>query len=228
VPLTLGQSNKAERPEGSMTEAEWLSWRCMEGMIPTARQLGRAGDRQLRLFACACCRTIWERIWYRQSREAIETAERYADGLCDHQALLRAGKLASNVVRRSQYREEERIARDATLADAHQTAVWVLSGLGRLLADDLAAPAAQAHLFRDIVGNPFAPSLLSIRSGWCGMMGPSHAWLGVSTKTGNCRAVRWTRLAWPCLPTHWKKPAAPTLTSSTTCAVLVPTFAAAG
>jgi hypothetical protein len=112
-------------------------------------------DRKLRLFAVACSRLVWDRLWYKQSRDAIEMAERYADGLCDRKALLRAGKLASSVVRRSQYREVERVARDAAIADAHKAAVWVRSSLGHALKDDPRQGVAQCVLLREIAGNLF-------------------------------------------------------------------------
>jgi hypothetical protein len=62
-----------------MTETEWLA--CTDPR-PMIGFLGdRPSTRKLRLFACACCRTQWDRIEDEDVRKAIEAAERYADGL---------------------------------------------------------------------------------------------------------------------------------------------------
>src|SRR5258708_7473595 len=61
-----------------MTEAEWLN--CDGPMLDFLQ--GRASNRKLRLFACACCRRVWNCLWSGSiGRAAILTAERFADGL---------------------------------------------------------------------------------------------------------------------------------------------------
>src|SRR5205085_1365205 len=42
---------------------------------------GRASERKLRLFALACCRRIWGQLVGGKSREALELAESYVEGL---------------------------------------------------------------------------------------------------------------------------------------------------
>jgi len=41
---------------------------------------GQASQRKLRLFACACCRRIGDLLQKSDSRNAVDIAERYADG----------------------------------------------------------------------------------------------------------------------------------------------------
>jgi hypothetical protein len=65
-----------------MTEREWLACTDPSTMLEFLR--GRASDRKLRLFACACVRRVWHLILpqdYEDWRHAVEKAEEHADGL---------------------------------------------------------------------------------------------------------------------------------------------------
>jgi hypothetical protein len=63
---------------GIVTEVEWLSCTNPHAMLAFLR--GKASERQLRLFACACCRDIWELITSELGRNAVEASEEYAAG----------------------------------------------------------------------------------------------------------------------------------------------------
>jgi hypothetical protein len=71
-----------------MTEAEWLT---STDPLPMLRFLrDRVSDRKLRLYFCGGCRAIWDALVLKPSREAVETAERYADGVASIEDLRRA------------------------------------------------------------------------------------------------------------------------------------------
>ncbi len=60
-----------------MTEADWLAFTSPYAMVEAVR--GTAGDRKLRLYACACARTAYAAVSERR-RRAIEAAEEAAEG----------------------------------------------------------------------------------------------------------------------------------------------------
>jgi hypothetical protein len=62
-----------------VTEDEWLA--CVDPLPLVDFLRRRASPRKLRLIACACCRLIWDRLTDERSRQGVEVAERFADGL---------------------------------------------------------------------------------------------------------------------------------------------------
>src|SRR5262249_2820457 len=71
-----------------MTESEGLAATSPQELLASLR-CGWASQRKLRLFGAACCRRIWE-LLDRDSRKAVEVAERFADGRATEEELRRA------------------------------------------------------------------------------------------------------------------------------------------
>jgi hypothetical protein len=79
-----------------MTEQEWLECTDPTPMLDFLKD--KLTDRKLRLFACVCCRRLWQLLDNR-SRKSVEVSEQYADGPIDpsrFQATLEAAKEAWN------------------------------------------------------------------------------------------------------------------------------------
>lgn len=74
-----------------------------DDMLPVCRiwiatRPGVLGDRELRLFACWCCRQVWHLITDERCRRAVEVAELYAEGRVSSDALAAAALAAYTAV----------------------------------------------------------------------------------------------------------------------------------
>src|SRR4051812_7932273 len=79
-----------------MNESEWLA---CEDPDPMLKFLGKKySPRKLRLFAAACCRTVWP-LFSDVSRKAVEVTERFADGQASMKELDEAGDAADDGAR---------------------------------------------------------------------------------------------------------------------------------
>jgi hypothetical protein len=80
-----------------MTGAQWTT--CTNPHELLAYLGDQASERKLRLLACACARRIGPLLTDKRTRNAIEVAERFADGLADEKKLTRASEAATTAVK---------------------------------------------------------------------------------------------------------------------------------
>jgi hypothetical protein len=126
-----------------MTEEQWLCCAKPLLMLEFLRESGVAAeDRKLRLFAAACCRRAWH-LLDADARAAVETSERFADGLAGAAELM-----AAIWANRSSRDLKLWAAVDHATVGGWRPAVELLSGLGGHLAGS-AAPADTAALARE-------------------------------------------------------------------------------
>jgi hypothetical protein len=187
-----------ERP---MTESEWLACKSPEAMLSYVlggelaggpRRLlaeARAGKRKLRLFACACCRRIWHLIPDEASRQLVQVAERYVDGLVTNEQLVVVSNIAAERISDrdgcpayfsktaamwagkpggQEFREED-VCDSAVKAAAFDTGygMRLVGGSTSMHFDPMIEETEyQTHCsyLRDIFGNPFRP--VTIDAAW--------------------------------------------------------------
>jgi hypothetical protein len=150
----------------AMTEAQW------EKCADPTRMLALLGDalseRKLRLFACACCRRIWDQVesYYAEDygeesvemfRKPVPVAEAYADGQATEDELSMAGGWLADV---GEWGDEgPEYAFMACSRDVEGLrevpALVIYHGFGdRRDAATKREQAAQAALLRDVAGSP--------------------------------------------------------------------------
>jgi hypothetical protein len=66
----------------------------LSALFAWLRPRGGPSERKMRLFACACCRRVWPLLTDARSKQAVEIAERHADGLAGKKELRAAAELA--------------------------------------------------------------------------------------------------------------------------------------
>lgn len=100
-----------------MTEAQWLGCTDLFALLGQVKgERSRrdvpclTSERKLRLFACACCRRIWNLLTDERSRDAVLVAERFADSRATERELGAAQRSAGNA--------------SSDISDAHWDGTW--------------------------------------------------------------------------------------------------------
>jgi hypothetical protein len=170
IPSSTLEGDQRTPEEAKMGEQEWLA--CTDPQKMLDFLLGQVSDRKLRLFAVACCRSVWHLLNGPSARNGVEVAERFADGAASLQEMAAAGDAAGDApwpAIRAGNPYAECVAHAAIWATATDatTAAHVASRFARGCDQDKKRPDGtaiathpeeerrQTHLLRDIVGNPF-------------------------------------------------------------------------
>jgi hypothetical protein len=158
-----------------LTEAEWLECPDPDRMLWLPLLRNKTTERKLRLFACACCRRMWNLLTDDRSRAVIEVAEKYADGVASAAEVNATREVARNavtspfIISRPTSGPAVRFTPGSVALSAAATAARYSprgSALfAAMFAEDIARDRVafdaerkeQAGVFRDLIGNPFWP-----------------------------------------------------------------------
>jgi hypothetical protein len=156
-------------------EATWQG--CTNPFEMVQFLIDKVSVRKLRLLACGCCRRLWHALPDQRSRRAVNVLDRLADGLADEAEATRARRAATCAYRTSRHGPgspatiASLAVRDAIAENwsgmlrwASVAEVWSCGGCHseeEARQGAAAARARQAAVLREVVGNPFRPSLIA-------------------------------------------------------------------
>jgi hypothetical protein len=124
-----------------MTEQQWLASTDLDAMVEQLR--AKASVRKLRLFVCACSRSVWQHL-HEECQRAVDVAERYADGVAKGSERAKTRNVLPEL---SPVRNA--LARTKDYFQEARRGAWLL----RLTLCGNATE--QAAVLHDIIGNPF-------------------------------------------------------------------------
>jgi hypothetical protein len=149
-----------------MNEAEWLACTNPQRMLEFLR--GKASDRKMRLFLCACGMRTLADSPYEELAEAVPTVELFAEGIVRPEdfALAQDGiswgisEMCESLNLRTEALAAAIQAEPVGAAEASRVVARAIEGW-KMNVPDLDVPKerlAQSNLLRDILGNPFRPT----------------------------------------------------------------------
>lgn len=160
-----------------MTEEQWLNSEDLESM---GWFLAAKGNRRkVALFACACCRQLWDELKSDEIRACLAAAERCADGAIRPRTAgvwWRRACTARAKALASPHSTAERIAHDCVvkavvspeqgyvhgqIVDGILARTGVYSAVDERLREREAITRRVVVLLRDVAGNPFRPPIFA-------------------------------------------------------------------
>jgi hypothetical protein len=147
-----------------MTEQEWLVCTDPRPMLEFLR--GKAGERKLGLFTCACCRRISRLMKDERGSRAVEVLEQCVDGPEKDPDWQRAGGGANDAWATAScacwaaYSTNSIDRPEHVASNAATAMVWAKTRQGEDRRVARATEQAQlCRLLRDLFGNPFQPAV---------------------------------------------------------------------
>ncbi len=138
-----------------MTAPRWEQTTNASNLFQLLAKQHGVSERKLRLFAVAVAKHHEPKLTSRRSRQAIDVAEKFADGLVTREQLIRAGRAASAAYVWNDQQQAREAARMSAYVDPWNAAAYTF----RRVPNDLAV-----NQMREIFGNPFEPAILE--QGW--------------------------------------------------------------